>query len=257
MTTPITNVLTDLRPEFFDEIAGQEPVVRCLTNMVARDQMPNALLLAGDWGTGKTTLARVTAKASSCPQRKPDEWEPCGDCEICRQFTGKLWCLNSSHLGSGAKPSPGSFRELIWTTTGGTLWGTSRLHPVLIDDLDGLTQNHQQFLRSALDVTWTDGYLIATSANPGKIDPALRQRMVEFVISPPDQPTLERWLRPILIERLGLAVEEDTAVGMLVQLGELKFRSILKILAILYAGQWAITESSVRRAALQSGFGLS
>ena len=56
------------RPQDFDEVVGQEPVVRTLRNAIEHDQVRQAYLFAGPRGTGKTSLARILAKALHCPQ---------------------------------------------------------------------------------------------------------------------------------------------------------------------------------------------
>lgn len=69
------------RPGTFSEIVGQEHVVRTLGNAIRRDRIGHAYLLTGPRGTGKTTLARLLAKAANCTDRKGAE--PCGKCANC------------------------------------------------------------------------------------------------------------------------------------------------------------------------------
>ena len=54
------------RPEVFDEILGQKHIVRILQNQIAKDEIGHAYLLCGTRGTGKTTTARILAKAVNC-----------------------------------------------------------------------------------------------------------------------------------------------------------------------------------------------
>lgn len=69
------------RPGTFAEIVGQEHVVRALGNAIKRDRIGHAYLITGPRGTGKTTLARLLAKAANCTDRKGTE--PCGKCANC------------------------------------------------------------------------------------------------------------------------------------------------------------------------------
>jgi DNA polymerase-3 subunit gamma/tau len=72
------------RPRAFAEVAGQEPVVRTLTNAVASGKVAHAYLLCGPRGTGKTTTGRLLAKAVNCLD--PKDGEPCNACERCLAF---------------------------------------------------------------------------------------------------------------------------------------------------------------------------
>jgi DNA polymerase-3 subunit gamma/tau len=69
------------RPQTFNDVVGQEHVVRTLRNALLTEQMHHAYLLAGPRGTGKTTIARLIAKAVNC--LSPLQERPCGTCEMC------------------------------------------------------------------------------------------------------------------------------------------------------------------------------
>lgn len=70
------------RPQTFDDVVGQEAVVRTLKNALASDQIRQAYLFAGPRGTGKTSMARILAKSLNCAQGPTPH--PDGTCSACR-----------------------------------------------------------------------------------------------------------------------------------------------------------------------------
>jgi len=74
------------RPQKFSEVVGQEHVVKTLTNAIAAGMISHAYLFAGPRGTGKTTLARLLAKAINCQNRREGTYEPCNQCESCLEI---------------------------------------------------------------------------------------------------------------------------------------------------------------------------
>lgn len=80
------------RPQKFADFFGQEHLVKTITNEIAAGKIAHAYLFSGPRGTGKTTLARLFAKAINCPERKEGKFEPCDQCASCQEIS------NSRHL---------------------------------------------------------------------------------------------------------------------------------------------------------------
>ncbi len=74
-----------LRPQSFEEIIGQEPIVRTLQNAISQNRIAHAYLFSGIRGVGKTTTARILAKALNC-QEGPTP-QPCNKCDSCREIS--------------------------------------------------------------------------------------------------------------------------------------------------------------------------
>ena len=84
MYTPLAN---KYRPQKFVDVIGQDIVVKILTKAILKDRVGNSILFTGTRGVGKTTLARILAKSLRCENRQPSEYEPCGKCESCLNFS--------------------------------------------------------------------------------------------------------------------------------------------------------------------------
>ena len=72
------------RPVSFDEVKGQDHIVKTLKNQITSGRIGHAYLFCGTRGTGKTSIAKIFAKAVNC--ESPVDGSPCGECSMCRQI---------------------------------------------------------------------------------------------------------------------------------------------------------------------------
>ena len=99
------------RPATFDEVVGQTTVIRTLQNAIARDRIGHAFLLSGARGVGKTTTARILAKALNCSRGDVATAEPCGECDSCLEIAaGKS--LDVQEIDGASNNSVEQVREL-------------------------------------------------------------------------------------------------------------------------------------------------
>ena len=99
---PVTALYRKYRPQDFDDVVGQEAVVRTLRNAIELDQLRQAYLFAGPRGTGKTSMARILAKALNCaavaprPRRPTRSATPASRSRTGRRSTSSRWTLPRS-----------------------------------------------------------------------------------------------------------------------------------------------------------------
>src|SRR5437763_6974442 len=83
----VTALYRKYRPQSFEEVVGQEAVVRTLTNAIATEAVRQAYLFAGPRGTGKTSMARILGKCLDCAQGP--RTTPEGTCHACRAIAAR------------------------------------------------------------------------------------------------------------------------------------------------------------------------
>ena len=88
------------RPDSFESLIGQDVIARTLKNSIARGKIAHAYLFCGPRGVGKTSTARIFAKAINCTHPGED-FEPCGECESCVSFReGRSFCIHELDAAS-------------------------------------------------------------------------------------------------------------------------------------------------------------
>lgn len=92
------NSFREYRPKKFDEILGQDNIISILKNQIIKNTYSNAYLFCGERGTGKTTTARIFAKAINCENK--DEYNPCNKCTSCTNAVNNLFEIDAASNNS-------------------------------------------------------------------------------------------------------------------------------------------------------------
>lgn len=187
------------RPKNFGEILGQDAIVATLKNAIKQKRLAHAYLFCGSRGTGKTTLARVMAKALNC-LHPTDDGEPCSVCTFCKEIAsgGSMDVLEidgASHRGID------DIRQINETV--GYAASSGRYKIYIIDEVHMLTKEAFNALLKTLEEPPEKVVFIFATTEPHKVLPTILSRCQRF--------NLNRIPLPLIMEKLS-GVAKDLGV---------------------------------------------
>ncbi|NIR60470.1 MAG: DNA polymerase III subunit gamma/tau, partial [Gammaproteobacteria bacterium] len=228
------------RPRAFDQVVGQEHVVRALVNGLEHERLHHAFLFTGTRGIGKTTIARILAKALNCEQGVGAH--PCGTCSACREIDeGRFVDLIEVDAASRTKVE--DTRELLDNVQYAPTRGRFKVY--LIDEVHMLSAHSFNALLKTLEEPPPHVKFLLATTDPQKLPVTILSRCLQF--------NLKRLPVPMIVEQLGgiLAEEgvevEAAAVQRLARAADGSMRDALSLLdqAIAFGGG-RLEEASVR-----------
>ena len=178
------------RPQDFDEVVGQDAVVRTLKNAIAADQVRQAYLFAGPRGTGKTSLARILAKCLNCAQgatTTPDK--TCNSCVTIANGTS----LDVIEMDAASQRGIDDIREIRERVVLQPVEGRYKVY--ILDEAHQLTDAAWNALLKLIEEPPPHLVFIFCTTELQKVLPTVRSRCQSFVFSRPRLPDLVRLLR--------------------------------------------------------------
>jgi DNA polymerase III subunit gamma/tau len=200
---PFVSLYRRFRPGRFDELRGQDHVVQALRNAVRDERVSHAYLFSGPRGTGKTSSARILAKALNCAA--PVEGEPCGVCTSCTEITQGT-SLDVHELDAASNNGVDAMRDLVAHAALGT---PGRWKVYIVDEVHMLSTAAANALLKTLEEPPSHVVFVLATTDPQKVPPTIRSRTqhLEFRLLRAD--TLHDLLAAVN-EQAGLALDEES-----------------------------------------------
>lgn len=163
------------RPQRFGEVLGQTPVTTALRNAVREDRVGHAYLFSGPRGTGKTTTARILAKALNCTERSGDG-EPCDRCEACVAIA-RGTSMDVIELDAASNRGVDDMRELIRRVD---LASPGRHKVYILDEAHMLTKEAANTFLKTLEEPRPNVVFVLATTDPQKLPATIRSRTQHF-----------------------------------------------------------------------------
>ncbi|MGB8180522.1 MAG: DNA polymerase III subunit gamma/tau [Acidimicrobiales bacterium] len=223
----VTALYRRYRPGRFAELRGQDHVVRALQGAVKNDRVSHAYLFSGPRGTGKTTTARILAKALNC--ESPVDGDACGICASCLAIT-KGTSLDVIELDAASNNGVDPIREIISGAWHGT---PGRWKVYIFDEVHQLSKAASAALLKTLEEPPPHVVFVLATTDPHKVLPTIRSRTQHLEFRLIGAETLATLLHDVQ-GAAGLGAD-DATVEAAVRLGRGSARDALSALDQLLA----------------------
>jgi len=228
------------RPRNFGELIGQDHVVRAISNALTQNRLHHAYLLAGTRGVGKTTLARIIAKALNC--ETGISANPCGKCGACTEIDSGRF-VDLIELDAASNTQVDNMRELLENALYAPTSGRFKVY--IIDEVHMLSRNAFNAMLKTLEEPPAHIKFILATTDPQKVPVTVLSRCLQFNLKqiPPGQ--IRGQLESVLGKE-GVPFETQ-ALNLLARAAEGSMRDALSLLDQAIAhGAGKVEETAVR-----------
>lgn len=211
------------RPQTFKDLVGQEHISRTLANAITSGHIGHAYLFAGPRGTGKTSTAKILAKALNCEHGPTSE--PCGQCEQCRKITEGS-SMDVFEIDAASNRGIDEIRDLRETVKFAPVDGRYKVY--IIDEVHMLTTEAFNALLKTLEEPPAHVVFILATTEAHKVPPTIQSRCQRYDFKRITVEEIEGRLRYIAKE-MGMEAE-DEALSMIAIQADGGMRDALSIL---------------------------
>ena len=228
-----TALYRKFRPDEFEDVKGQDAIVRTLKNQINADRIGHAYLFCGTRGTGKTTVAKIFAKAVNCEH--PVDGSPCGECAMCKSIAAGT-SMNVIEIDAASNNGVDNIREIREEVTYRPTEGKYKVY--IIDEVHMLSIGAFNALLKTLEEPPEYVIFILATTEAHKIPITILSRCQRYDFKRISIETIAARLRE-LIDKEGWDVE-DKAVRYIAKMADGSMRDALRLLdqcIAFYLGQ--------------------
>ena len=228
-----TALYRKFRPDEFEDVKGQDAIVRTLKNQINADRIGHAYLFCGTRGTGKTTVAKIFAKAVNCEH--PVDGSPCGECAMCKSIAAGT-SMNVIEIDAASNNGVDNIREIREEVTYRPTEGKYKVY--IIDEVHMLSIGAFNALLKTLEEPPEYVIFILATTEAHKIPITILSRCQRYDFKRISIETIAARLRE-LIDKEGWDVE-DKAVRYIAKMADGSMRDSLSLLdqcAVFYMNE--------------------
>ena len=236
------------RPQTFSDVCGQETVTTALKNELKNDRLSHAYLFTGCRGTGKTTCAKILAKAVNC--QHPVDGDPCNECDTCRGIDdGSV--LDVTEIDAASNNGVDSIRDLREEVSFTPVTGKYRVY--IIDEVHMLSAGAFNALLKTLEEPPAHVIFILATTEVHKLPATILSRCQRFDFGRIRPETIAARLQHVAAQE-GLTLTEDAA-ALLSRLADGAMRDALSLLDQCASGHSHIDAATVAACTGMTGTG--